>query len=261
MKGAADQHPDYADRVEAMGIVVPARNEELLLPRCLAALQTAVGRVLARRPGLVVHVVVVLDACVDGTADVVAAHPFVEPVPVALGCVGAARAAGATVVANRNGLDDQRLWLLTTDADSAVPADWLTSHLDLAESGLDVVVGTVEPDPADLPAEVLRRWRGQHRLVLGHSHVHGANLGMRFSSYAAAGGFEALATHEDVRLVRRLGGIGARTLATPNLPVRTSGRTVGRAPGGFAAYVSVLMGGGPTAEPAHPELVTAPATG
>lgn len=64
---------------------------------------------------------------------------------------------------------------------------------------------------------------------------------MRLSAYAAPGGFESLATPEDERLVRRLGRNGARTLATPNLSARTSGRTDAKAPGGFAAYLWTLM--------------------
>lgn len=238
-RGVADE----ADRIRAVGIVVPARDEERLLPRCLDALGTAISRLGVERPDVLVRVVVVLDTCTDRTRQVADACPFVMAVSVEVACVGAARAVGADHVARAHGMHPDNLWLLTTDADSAVPADWLTSHVELAESGFDAVVGTVEPDQADLSADVLGRWRSQHRLVLGHRHVHGANLGMRFSAYAAAAGFETLLTHEDVRLVRRLRRNGARILATPHFPVLTSGRTEARAPGGFAAYLSALVEG------------------
>ena len=49
------------------GVVVPAHNEEDLLPACLAALQKAAGQ--ARIP---VHLLVVADDCTDGTAAVAA---------------------------------------------------------------------------------------------------------------------------------------------------------------------------------------------
>ena len=50
---------------EWIGIVVPAHNEEDLLGACVAALDEAAARV-----DVPVHLVVALDACVDGTADV-----------------------------------------------------------------------------------------------------------------------------------------------------------------------------------------------
>ena len=48
--------------IEAAGIVVPAHDEETLLPACLAALQQAV-----RSAGIPVHVLVAADSCTDGT--------------------------------------------------------------------------------------------------------------------------------------------------------------------------------------------------
>ena len=248
MTAVARGVPDEADRIEAVAVVVPARNEERLLPRCLDALGGALSRLSVERPDVLAVAVVVLDSCTDRTRQVAADRSFVTTLSVDAACVGTARAAGADHVERSHRTRPDNLWLLTTDADSAVPADWLTSHVDLAEGGFDAVVGTVEPDPADLSALVLDRWHGQHRMVLGHGHVHGANLGMRLSAYAAAGGFESLRTHEDVRLVRRLRRNGARVLATPHVPVLTSGRTEARAPGGFAAYLSALVDGDAVAE-------------
>ena len=51
--------------IKAIGVVVPAHNEEDLLPACLTAVRQA-ARVLA---GMPVHLVVVADACTDRTAD------------------------------------------------------------------------------------------------------------------------------------------------------------------------------------------------
>ncbi len=56
---------DRPGPVEAVGVVVPAHDEETLLPACLAALRDAASAL--RLP---VHVVVVADACTDQTAAV-----------------------------------------------------------------------------------------------------------------------------------------------------------------------------------------------
>ena len=76
-------------RIAAVAVVVPARDEEELLPGCLDAITAA-----AQRIEVPVSVVVTLDRCRDGTADVVAARPDVTAVECDAGVVGMARAAG-----------------------------------------------------------------------------------------------------------------------------------------------------------------------
>ncbi|MBJ7451033.1 MAG: glycosyltransferase, partial [Blastococcus sp.] len=49
-----------------LGVVVPARNEEELLPACLTALRAGIAD--PRLGGIPVHLVVVADGCTDGTA-------------------------------------------------------------------------------------------------------------------------------------------------------------------------------------------------
>jgi hypothetical protein len=55
--------------IEAAGIVVPAHDEEELLPSCLAALREAIGTAVAALPGIRVRTVVAADTCSDRTAD------------------------------------------------------------------------------------------------------------------------------------------------------------------------------------------------
>ena len=252
--GGLAPDPSLPDAVRQVTVVVPARNEELLIGRCLDGLDRARRRLQRRRPDVAVEVVVVLDACTDGTADVVARHGGVTVLTVGAARVGAARHAGIRHVLERSGTDLQRRvddgahWVTNTDADSVVPSSWLVDQLVLAEAGHDVVVGVVEPEPTELAADVLARWRGRHRLVEGHGHVHGANLAFRVSTYLAGGGFEPLPVHEDVRLVDRMRVGGARIAATARLRVRTSARTTGRAPQGFAAYLDELAHGGPVVD-------------
>lgn len=227
-------------RVTHVAVVVPVRDEELLVGRCLVALAAARGALLARG-GCAVDVVVVLDACRDGSADVVARHGGVRVVTLDAGDVGAARRAGVRTALEHAPADAERTWLACTDADSEVGTDWLVEHVRLADTGADVVVGTVHPDPADLTASQWATWRATHVPGRPNGHVHGANLGVRASAYLRAGGFTAAREHEDVDLVARLRATGARVVASDVVDVRTSGRPEGRTPGGYAGHLRATL--------------------
>ena len=69
--------------VEVVGIVVPARNEEDLLPAALRALDRAAQPV--RRRGVVVDLLVVADSCTDATATV-ARSAAVDVLEVSVRC-------------------------------------------------------------------------------------------------------------------------------------------------------------------------------
>lgn len=221
----------------SVAVVVPARDEELVLPACLEALDVARQELRRHRPELSVTVLVVLDRCLDGSASLVAQHPRVESLAVSAGCVGMARAAGAShVLAREDSLE--QLWLASTDADSVVPPHWLVAQVEIAESGRDLVLGTVEPH--DLADHLLGRWSRRHRLLDGHPYVHGANLGVRASRYVEVGGFPDVALHEDVLMVAAVKATGAPWLATDSTRVRTAGRLDARVTGGFATYLRDL---------------------
>jgi hypothetical protein len=135
-------------------------------------------------------------------------------------------------------------WLATTDADSAVPARWLVDQLALAARGVEAVAGTIHvADWHDAPAGVDERF-GAFYTPPGsgddHSHVHGANLGVRADAYEAVGGFAPLRSGEDHALWRALHAAGRPCLATRAIPVVTSARRHGRAPGGFAKFLRDL---------------------
>ena len=224
--------------IEAILVVVPIQNEERLLPRCLAALNAAVDRVTSN-PGcnVDVEVILVLDSCDDRSADIARRSPF-HVTRIAARRVGAARAAGVQAGLRRlSHIDDRRIWLANTDADSAVPPNWLSHQLTLAESGLHLMIGTVRPDPSDLTAAQRAAWGSTHVLGEANGHVHGANLGVRADIYLAAGGFEAVTEHEDVLLVERIRATSAPEEATDECWVLTSGRSVGRTPGGYARHL------------------------
>jgi glycosyltransferase involved in cell wall biosynthesis len=221
--------------IRAVGVIVPAHNEQDLLPSCLASVRRAV------RPlrGLPVHVVVVADACRDRTVQA-ARRGGASVVTIRARNAGAARAAGAREALRRTGqLDPANVWLVTTDADTLVPARWLHQQTRYADQGWDAIVGTIRvADWSGYPPGVRSLFR--ERYEREPSYVHGANLGFRAAAYLRAGGFPALATAEDHALVAALTASGSRVLRTRALPVVTSARRESRAPDGFGHYLRQL---------------------
>ncbi|WP_295999471.1 glycosyltransferase [Rugamonas sp.] len=216
-----------------IGIVIPAHNEQSYLDACLSAVAAA-----ARHPtleGEAVRVLVVLDACSDASAAVVARHAArsdgqcaIAGVAVQARNVGVARAFGAARMVEMGAR-----WLAFTDADTRVSPAWLAMQLSL---GVDVVCGTVAVDDwsphrehgAALSAHFARSYTDAD----GHRHIHGANLGVA-AAYLRAGGFEPLACSEDVALVDALERSGARFAWSAAPRVATSARRDAKARGGF----------------------------
>lgn len=253
--------------IRAIGVVVPARNEEQRLPRCLDSL-TAAALALRAEAAEVPHLrlIVVDDGSTDGTARIAAGRRGVEVVTSSAGRVGAARRLGVQRLLSRQrraGMTPGQVWIACTDADSAVPEEWLLTQLAHARAGVDLLLGTVRPDPAELAGGVLAAWRLRHLLGDGHPHVHGANLGVRGDSYLAAGGFPDVAAHEDLLLRDAVGQGGGWVVSTGASPVLTSGRQSGRTPAGMALYLRELDAGGeplvgPTGAPIPAQLVEVP---
>ena len=219
-------------------VVIPAHDERDNLPRCVTAVLAAAAEL--RLPVLVV---VVLDACTDGSADLVRLFDsevcFLE---VDVRNVGAARAAGFAHSREvlGGGRDESRLWYACTDADSRVDADWLVRQV---RAGADMVLGVVRVSNwRHVSAAAVNRYLTAYRRKsrdrgAGHGHVHGANMGFRASDYWAEGGFAPLPSDEDVDLVLRFELSGRRIHRDSQLSVETSARSVGRAPRGFAAHL------------------------
>jgi hypothetical protein len=88
--------------------------------------------------------------------------------------------------------------------------------------------------------EVLPAGHPRHQLVEGHTHVHGANLGVRADRWRAVCGFGPLSVGEDVELVERVRAVTARWVATDTTRVLTSGRSRSRVEHGFAGYLADL---------------------
>ncbi|MCW2898444.1 MAG: glycosyl transferase family 2 [Streptosporangiaceae bacterium] len=224
--------------IEAGAVVVPAHDEAELLPDCL----TALGAAVAAAP-LPVRVIVVADACTDQTAHR-ARRAGATVLEIEAVNVGIARATGVRTALRLAGTDPAGLWVATTDADTLVPANWLTAQLRYAALGWEAVVGTVrvadwEEHPPHLP-EIYRRHYGTADRGGAHSHVHGANLGFTGAAYLAAGGFPPLRTAEDHALVNALAVSERRVLRTIEPTVITSARPRPRAPQGFGHLLNTL---------------------
>ncbi|MGO0575704.1 DUF3253 domain-containing protein [Ornithinimicrobium panacihumi] len=239
--------PSQRPPLAAFVVVVPARDEEDEIGGALDAIARA-ARQGASSDALPVTVVTVLDRCADGTAEAVAratsAHPHVDWITIEAtrGSLGGARGEG--VEAGRAAyphLRPDELWIASTDADSRVPTTWLEEQRELADRGLDLVLGTVEPVEDGEHPESTRLWHAQHHLVEGHTSIHAANLGVRLSAYDVAGGFPALDDSEDAHLVHRVREVERLPwTSTDRTRVLTSARRRGRAGAGFAGFLRRL---------------------
>lgn len=237
-----------AESLAAVSVIVPAHDEAELLGGALRSIATA-----AEAVELPVLLVVVLDRCSDASAALAAeavdryARLEVRPVAGRFPHVGAVRSAGvAEAVRARASVPARRHWTAHTDADTVVPPHWLSRQVEIADSGVDLVIGTAVPDEA--PGTLASRlWHERHLLVEGHTAVHGANLGIRLDGLLAIGGFAELGVGEDVETVRRLRASGVSWTATDTTRVTTSARRKGRVHGGFSGFMRRLdeLGGPP----------------
>lgn len=208
-----------------IGVIVPAHDEEAHIEACVRSLLTAASHPALN--GETVKVIVVLDACHDRTG-VLARSLGALTIEVWGKNVGLARQSGAKFA-----LASRARWLAFTDADSVVAADWLVSQLALK---VDAVCGTIAVnDWGAYGDRMLRHFELTYTDADGHSHVHGANLGVSAQAYATAGGFLGLETGEDVALVEALRHSGAQIAWSRAPRVVTSVRSNFKAPGGFGA--------------------------
>lgn len=218
-----------------IGVVVPAHDEEDHIGACLEALRTAAR--CDRLLGEAVMLVVALDACTDATPAIARTHGAVTAVLNDRN-VGVARARGAEMA-----LAAGARWLAFTDADTVVSPGWIADQL---AQRSDAVCGTVEVRDwsswGGRGAALKRRLSAVYTDADGHRHIHGANLGVSAKAYRCAGGFQGLASSEDVALVDALRATGASIAWSAAPRVVTSARPRFRAPGGFGATLGRLAG-------------------
>lgn len=223
-----------------IAVLIPARDEEELLPRCLLSLE----RARALLPSDVTSdVIVVSDSSTDQTYQI--AKKMLADRGCAMtgryGCVGMARIAAAEIALRRSQVPLHQCWLANTDADCEVPAAWLLDQVRMGQRGIAAVAGTIDVDSFEEHQPRVRDLFRTTYLIHAddtHPHVHGANLGIRADAYKEAGGWARLQTAEDHDLWSRLGVSGCNRVSDARLRVLTSGRRVGRAPLGFAGALA-----------------------
>ncbi len=229
----------------AVGVVVPARNEQDSIVACLDSILSSLDDCAE------VHsswIVVVADSCRDRTASLARQRLAGRGTVIACSAAspGVARRLGAAdVLARFQTYPASRVWIANTDADSRVSSDWISRQLQLASSGYCGVAGIVRIESLD------DQERAAARLLLDeyithkdgtHPHVHGANLGIRADAYVDAGCWSSLNVAEDHCLWARVKARGWRIVSTVHSVVLTSGRLQGRARGGFADALRRRLG-------------------
>ncbi|MFI5615604.1 glycosyltransferase [Amycolatopsis sp. NPDC051903] len=226
--------------IDAVAVVVPARDEAALLPGCLAALDLSLSRLPA---GIGRVVVVVADRCADKTA-AIARRSGAHVVPnTEFTTIGAVRDLGCrTALAALPAHEPSKILLLNTDGDTEVAGAWAERHLARARRGWHASAGPAQlSEPFPGTRDAAARYRGI--VARDKPNVYGANLAVRADAYRAIGGFGPIATGEDHALWQRLGEAGFRRCHEPAARVFTSPRRQGRAPGGLAALLWELNAG------------------
>jgi glucosyl-3-phosphoglycerate synthase len=235
-------------------VVVPARDEAARIGACLLG--------LARQQKVTpeqFETIVVLDGCVDETAEVVAQIAAREPTlrvhTVAFDTsrgVGRARGHGMDLACARllsvgrgDGL------IASTDADSIVAGDWLSTQLELVRTGARAIGGHIELHHEEREMLATRALRERERggsermqavlrdtpreALAEHHQFSGASLALTAETYTLCGGLPVRAALEDEALERELRVRGVLIHRSRGVRVSTSARTVGRAPRGLAA--------------------------
>ena len=245
-------------------VAIPVKDEEERLPACFGALarqRDELGRPIAPAS---VRIVAFANNCSDGSASL--ARSLAKRLRLDVRVVEATLPPSEAHAGNarRAAMDLAEAWLrasgcgdcvlLTTDADSQVPHDWISCNLAAIDAGADVVLGRValDEDGDLLPAELHRRGalEDAYETLLTklsalldpvewnpwphHSTISGASLALTVRAYHRVGGLPRVPLGEDKALVARLVCEDARICFAPEIEVITSGRINGRAPGGVA---------------------------
>jgi glycosyltransferase involved in cell wall biosynthesis len=214
-------------------IVIPAHNEALTIASCLVAVHKAIDQL---PENITTYLLVVLDDCTDDTLAKVKAAGA-DYIQCEYRCVGKVREMGI-----RHAIAQGATWIACTDADSIVTADWLVQQVThMTQQPTDMICGVVSVDSWEhLTPKTQEDYIAHYQDMMGHRHIHGANLSFSSEAYLAVGGFAPLSCHEDVELVQKFEDQGRKITWSNQVRVITSSRLDARASEGFAAFLANL---------------------
>ncbi len=206
-----------------VSFVVPAYNEERLLPACLAAILAEIGR-----SGCSAEVIVVNNASTDATANVAAATPGVTVVEQPVKGLVQARSAGFRA--------SRGLLIANIDADTIIPEGWLARVLQAFEQNPRLVCFSGPYDYYDVPMHIRAFARtfylvgyatyafNKHVMGVG-SMVQGGNFVLVRDVMEQIGGYSNAFTFygEDTDVARRMSRVGD-VVFTFKLMAKSSGR-------------------------------------
>lgn len=249
-------------RIEALAVVIPARNEQDLLGSSLLSVLSALQQV-----PLSSVLIVVAHHCTDATEAIARQHlagrgfvvrddsPHVS---------GARRSGVRAALRHFRFLDPKHLLLLSTDADTRVPPTWARDVVRHIQDGAAAVAGLAALEGWVAPPAAREAYR--HLIEAGidghartHTHAYAANLAVRADAYLAVGGWPAVLNGEDHALLSALTEAGWVVHRPTDLTVVTSGRQNARADGGLGDLLARLSapagtGGPPDGRPPSDHL-------
>lgn len=256
-------------------VCLPACNEADHLPAMLAAVaaQTIIGPI---------PIAICLNNTSDASASIIAdvAARYAGRLLIDLDIHDFAPALAHAGSARRRAMDRGADWLerghargapavlISTDADTRPPPDWIAQTLRFIVAGADMVGGRLGFDEnEDLPPSVRqlaatgdrywtmvraiedeidpRPWDKPPR----HGDHTGASLAITLHYYRAAGGVPVVPSREDIGLVNQALAAGGRLVHPNAVWTRVSARRDGRASGGMAAAMVDLFHAAQTGGP------------
>ena len=239
-------------------------NQARHLPACLEAPRTQRTPAGTPLPPSLFEAIVFANDCSDGTAEAARAgsprrSPFAwrwSRVRFPLMPPMRARRGGWRWIPRSRVLRRWRRWasaILTTDADSRTPPNWIERNLAAIDAGADAVLGrlALDEDSRSLPEALHRRGalESEYEALLTevfamldpvrhnpwphHATISGASVAVTADAYRRIGGLPRVAV-EDKALVAELLRRDARLRFDNAIEVVTSARLDGRAAGGVA---------------------------
>ena len=177
-------------------IIIPARDEELCLPKCLEAINKS-----AAHANISVEIIVVANRCTDRTEEIALRH----------GCrvirddsknLSIIRNAGVSAASNQ--------WIVTVDADSYMSVNLLSKVVRILSSERNIGGGTLM-FPERLSLGIALTFLCLIPIAIWH-RITGGLFYFRKDDFQAIGGFNAeLYSAEDIDFARRLKAFGKQT--------------------------------------------------